>query len=390
MAIFPQSDEFRLLLLCVGRTADPTIRAEINRLTASPLDWKCVLRESKRHYVAFLLLSTLGELNALVPGDLLDDLKRISMKTAANNLRFRHELIKVVGALERVGVELMLLKGAALVQVLNVGLSSRPMGDIDVLVREKDFQAFRATLYELGYRLPYELPCLTDRELPRYAHFFDQIKFRGSNGIKIDTHFRLLNMGMPSVDEESVWERAVKAPMGDVSVFVPSPEDMLLHLCFHSNHHLFCRIYFFSDVARILERYAGELDWQYLSRVVERRRMKASVYHALLLTKELLGTPIPPDVLDRFRPTYIRRKLFECTWQRGLIGHARDSGFGSFEGPIYYVLEMDGFSDKLNFIFRSLFPPQEWLSSRFSLPRSKRLYARYLRELTTKSLRAKG
>ncbi len=129
---------------------------------------------------------------------------------------------------------------------------------------------------------------------------------------------------------------------------------------------------------------------EYLSRVVERRRMKASVYHALLLTKELLGTPIPPDILDRFRPTYLRRKLFECTWQRGLIGHARDSGFGSFEGPIYYVLEMDGFSDKLNFIFRSLFPPQEWISSRFSLPRSKRLYARYLRELTTKSRRAKG
>jgi hypothetical protein len=363
-------------------------KAEIKSLVESGLDWECVIREANRQRTVSSLyscLKTLGEND--VPAFVLNRLREIYVITTNDNMRREYELAGILRALEHKGISVMLLKGVALMQILDRHTASRAMWDIDILVREYDLCDIQATLHEFGYDLRKPLPNVTARGLVEYAHCFDQIKFFNKNGAEIDTHFRLLDMGDPSAEQPSAWERALPLRIDEANALVPCPEDMLLHLCFHANHHWFAKIYYFCDIAGVLERYAEKFDWGYLLEVAERRKMKTSVYYTLLLTRDLLGAPVPLGVLDRLETSYLRRKLFECVWERILVKYRSRLRRGNFGGPMYYILEMDGLRERLGFIVKCLFPSVEWLSLEFCLPQSKKLYFRYLLSLVMRCLR---
>jgi hypothetical protein len=185
-------------------------------------------------------------------------------------------------------------------------------------------------------------------------------------------------MGIPSIDDHLVWGRAIPIRIGNTCALIPSPEDMLLHLCFHANHHQFSKMYYFCDISEVLKCYADGFDWEYLLQIVERRKIKTSIYYALQYTKELLHIDIPLNILNKFKPNYPRRKLFECLWEKVIVRHQGRVRFGRLAGPIHYVLEMDRVTDKFRYISRCLFPPVQWLSHHFGLPESKKLYFKYL------------
>jgi hypothetical protein len=379
MTIFSQSHENGLLLSCTRLEIDDVLKDEVKRLLKFDLDWDHIIKTAFQNYVASLLYLNLRRLDEnRVPKDVLKRLKEICMSTAGRNMRFQYELLGILAALERKGVKVILLKGAVLIQTVYRNMCLRPMGDIDILVQEKDFHKVRSALCELGYESPKTLPDLAGRQLVEYAHYFDQIRFVHKNRVMIETHFRLPNMGIPSPEENSLWERALPIKVGHANALIPSAEHMLLHLCFHATHHHFSKLYFFYDIAEVFTHYADRLDWDYLLRTVERRNMETSIYYALLYTKRLLHLSISSDILNKFKPSYPRRKLFECIWEKGILRYQGRLSFGRLRGPIHYILEMDRVTDKFIYIFRCLFPPIRWLSHHFGLPESKKLYFKYL------------
>ena len=388
MLILPDSPENELLLSCARIGNGRDVKEEVERLVKSNLNWDYVVEKAHSHHLASFLYYDLSKLSEhAVPEDVLSKLKRRCAVTAARNLRFQHELVKILDALERRGISMVLLKGAALVQIVYRDLTLRPMADIDVLVRERDFRGIQTALHEIGYYSPSPLPNLTDKGLVEYAHCFDQVRFCRKDGVAIETHFRLLNMGSPTGEQPSVWERALPVRIDGVKGLIPCPEDMLLHLCFHANHHRFSKIYLFRDIAEVLSHYSDRFDWEYLLRVVDLRRMKASIYYTLLFADEVSRYRVPSDVLERLRPGYLRRKVFECIWKGLFIKCMNRLELHNLQGPIYYVLEMDGLREKLAFLAKSLFPPVQWLSVRFCVPESKTLYLRYLLTVLKRCLR---
>jgi hypothetical protein len=378
MDILSGSEEEAFVAACARLHVDESGEALISRLLERGLNWDSIPELAGTHYVATLLYNTLVRLRLDVPKSALERLREINIATASVMMRLQEELAGIARALDREGLHIMLLKGAALQQTVYRDEVFRPMSDIDILVQEDEFPAIGAVFTDLGFSTERPLPELTARELVEYAHYFDQIKFINERRVKIDTHFRLLNMGVPTPGEETVWGRAQEIQLGGAVVSVPSPEDMLLHLCFNANHHYFARMSYFCDIHEVHERYADAFDWDRLVHAAGRRRMSASIYHALLYTRRALGTPIPEAPLAELRPGAVRRKLYEVTWERVLIRKRRAWRLGSLEGPIYSFLEMDGLGVKLKFFFKCAFPPLRWLSCSFSEPRSMLLYVKYI------------
>jgi hypothetical protein len=241
---------------------------------------------------------------------------------------------------------------------------------------------------KLGFAPNPTLPDLEGRELVEYGQYFDQVKFYNDSRVKIDTHFRLLNMGVPSADEGEVWDRARLVEMEGVPVRIPSAEDMLLHLCFHANHHHFASVMHFCDIAETFRLFRDEIDWDRFLRTVRARRMAVSVYYALRYADALLGADIPGSILDSLRPPALRGKLFEIVWERMIVANRDRLDLGNLEGPVYYLLEMDGLPEKVRFIWKSLFPPLSWLASYFSRPASPNLYMRYASTISSRLFRS--
>ncbi len=381
--IFRDSLENRVLLTCARLKLQDIHRNELASLLSANPDWSYVLEHAVINRIAPLAYAHLNSASGPVPEYVLTDLKRSCQQIKIKNALLLDELSRIIPALASKNIKIMVLKGMALIDMVYRDPALRQMRDIDVLIREKDFEEIRRQLLGLGYNTTAELPNMSGVELVEYSHFFDQIKFKKISGALIDSHFRLLNMGLPQKDESMIWDRAVATNIAGVNVLIPSPEDMLLHLCFHTSQHHYSKISHFCDIHEALNL-SYDYDWDYIASVAGSRRIYPSIYHSLLYTGRLLKVNISQDVLDKFKPSYIRRKLFVFTWEKIIIRHRRRLNFGNLQGPVYYLLEMDGLKEKAAFIYKSFFPPLSWLACRFSLPKTKKLYIKYFSTLLMK------
>lgn len=350
--------EHRCLLLCVrasldGKPIDPDEIREV--------DWAILCDAARQHQVQPLVYEAfkLGGYEDRFPSDtrntLLLEYHRTGMRNEFIRQRIEHVLHEAAGK----GIEVMLLKGA----VLAFGTYARPelrgFGDVDLLVREEDFAGLREVLGGFEYRAT--LPVLRDRELPRYAHYVQQIRFHSRTVPPVEVHFRLLNMGVASA-REPAWDDAVTFEFGGAQVRHPSPERFLLHLCLHAQQHAFALLRLFSDIA-VWYR-SQPMDVGRFVALARRHHLATAAYYALTYTADLLGLPDSEPLRGRLRPPAWKRRLFERLWRDQQVRSLK-ALLGSMEAelPRVFLMGEAPLREKAVFLWNVLLPPARWLDS---------------------------
>lgn len=333
----------------------------------SPLDWDYICRKAEQHGIAQLLYSNLNRLETVdkIPTPVWQKLEKTFYNIQAINTVHYDELKKILQSFSRAGIRAMVLKGAALAEQYYKDIALRPMADIDLLIHEDEWVQARNILSGLGYAFHNICYQLSKNEIVDYSHYRCQIRCWKSY-VLLEIHFRLFNLGIVK-PEDNIWQRAQLAKIAGVDTLIPSSEDMLLHLLIHANIHKFYRLIWFVDVCQVLEKSHYKIDWQYIVDFMHHRKLTASGYCTLSLLKDTLGCGIPFDMLSEIKPSRMRKYLFDKLWNlqgaRKLSSSKRPM---HFEAPLFYLLEMDSFADKVEYIFRILFPPLNWLGARSS------------------------
>jgi hypothetical protein len=306
--------EERLLLECARTEIDAEGTRRAAALLRPTLDWQYVLDASIRHGVAPLLRDGLDQIGDLegVPGWFIDRLTELHRGSAARNARLFAILEEILVAMRREGVDPVGLKDIQLAVDVYSRPAQRPMGDVDLLVRQSDWDAASRALVRLGF-LP--RPAADVPYTRRYAmaqHFR-----RATDEIWIDLQWNVLQRewdmfgeGTFVYDGAEMWSRAATMDAGGFEIRVPKLEDMLFHLCLHLEGHLYCELILFCDIAELLRRRGDEVDWDELVALTRRYRAEASVYYVLLLTRQLLGVGPPEHVLAALRPRSFKGALF--------------------------------------------------------------------------------
>ncbi len=220
-------------------------------------------------------------------------LRTLRLKAAVLDL----ECERLLALLARAGVEVMLLKGAALRRTVYRESAERPMGDLDLLVAPGGMDAALEVLSAAGYELPPERLTRAYQE----HHFHAVLKHPG--GFLVELHWALSRRESPfQLDAVRFRQRAVDCPLSRGSVSrIPCPEDLLLHMASQNLEDDFSRLRRFVDLDRLIARYPA-LDWD---QVVGQARSGGLVHvlsYSLGLTHRLLDTPIPPAVRGRIQP----------------------------------------------------------------------------------------
>ncbi len=311
--------EDRLLLECcrVEVSADGAQRAA--SLIASGLDWDYVLEASIRHAVSPLLKSGLDQaaraeaIGGLVPPAVFHDLDVLYRGSAQRNRRLYAALAEVVGRLRGAGVEAVGLKDVQLAVEIYPEPALRPMGDIDLLILEEDYDVVARELARLGY-LP--RPSADVPYTRKYA--FAQHFRRPSDDVWIDVQWNVMQRewdvcgeGSFTYDGAGMWRDAVPMQRAGFELRVPALEDMLFHLCLHLEGHGYAELVLFCDIAELLRRQGGELDWDRVLEIARGYGAESAVYYVLLLTEQLLGAAIPADVMRSLEPTFFHGGLLE-------------------------------------------------------------------------------
>jgi hypothetical protein len=358
----------------------------IRLLSREPLRWNLLLDLAERHGTQPLLYQTLVGIEDadVVPSAEMPAWKQRFQLNLHKALFLSRELIRIVDCLSALGIEVLPYKGVALAELAYGDIALRHAGDIDLLIRPQDFPRIRETVRELGYT-----PHLTFLEAEERAYLKSgyECAFDGAAGPNLLEVQWAIQPSFYAVDfdMDALFQRAVKITVAGHSMKTLSSEDLLLVLSAHATKHVWGRLIWLCDIARIMALPA--LDWTWIASQAKALGIVRILRVTMLLANRLLGSTIPPAA---------QASVPEDSGALVLVDeiqtHIVDEAAFNVESLAYFRLMMhlrERPLDRLRFLQRlALTPgPSEWRAVRLPAPlfplyrlvRLSRLAARFLR-----------
>jgi hypothetical protein len=276
----------------------PDAKRRIEQVVSRGIDWPRLVRMADDHGVLPLLDRLVHQTCPdIVPPETRDLLRDF---TRSSELRCRMlllELFRLLDLFERQGVPVIPYKGPVLAAVAWGDTRLRQFRDLDILVHETDLPIVRALLEAHGYRL--DLPTLTRTQQWLY-HRANQYEFASAEGlIHIDLHWDVVPKGFPfSLASERLWLNLDPVSLPGRTVRSFAFGDSIQLLCVHGTKDGWSRLVWVCDVDRLI-RSRREVDWQGLLEESRAWRCERMLLLGLRLAHDLLGTPLPSDVMRR-------------------------------------------------------------------------------------------
>jgi hypothetical protein len=226
------------------------------------------------------------------------------------------ELLRLLALFESSQIPVVPLKGPVLAVSLYGGLASRISSDLDLLVRPPDTRRAFDLLCGAGYRLQTTLPGSPRNQPGDFPNKEDELLFDNpAAGIRVDLHWRLVPSYLPQPDEH--WGNLRSLTLAGRSVAVLCDEDLLLFLCLHGAKHLWERLGWICDVAKLVQS-RPELHWQRIFDQAGRARCRRFLLLGLEAANDLAGAEMPnhvaalcqADPAVKTRAQVVRDRLF--------------------------------------------------------------------------------
>ena len=358
-----------LLLDCLSFQTDKAIATRLEQLSLA--DWETMVRQSAKHGVTPLLYHRFRSTGTIahIPPEVAQELRRICLYSAERNMRRYHEFSRVLNALQKEGIPVIVLKGAALAEMIYENIALRPMADIDLLINSDYTWKADEILTRSGYEM--------DRSVllsERHMEWARSIEYR------YEIHLVEVHAKIPEIPNLNPWTNARSVRIGLNDTLILGLEDFLLHLCLHTLQHLspgpagLIRWY---DIAQFIEHYRDEINWDYVVRTTKEHAIEKDIYRTLRAVSEWFGVEIPLHVLSQFRSNgnailiddILRAERSEAQEPASLLSHISTiAGVPSNQSRIYHV-------------FRLIFPWRHYMIRRYSINSEKYLYLYYFARL---------
>ncbi len=290
-------DIYQLLLELLKPVSVPLNEGE--RIELDPAGWDQVFQLAAVQSVTPLLYDRLKGRGMLeiVPEEMRVQFKAEFRKNALRNLALYSELSRISKAFEAEGIPILLLKGAHLARGVYETAGLRVVGDLDLLVPRQDMLRSAELIQSIGYDGSH---VFTEDWINSFKHLPEFVK-RGSFE-KVELHSTIDDFKKATTFKIDVfWDESVPANVDETGLLALSPENLILHLCFHNAYsHLFeFSLRPYCDLQTVIARCKDNLDWD---RIVERAiewDWARGVYLSLRFAAECLAADVPPGVLQR-------------------------------------------------------------------------------------------
>lgn len=312
----------------MGKIASETQRAQRLLLAAlqapkelpslPPAEWELLLRVARRARLLGRLESDLAQAKLL--GD-IPPRAAAHLRAARNVIEHRKTLVawevnRILWALKGIQGSLILLKGAAYLLAGLPPARGRIFADIDLLVPQERLGEVEKRLVERGW-FKTQIDPYDDRYYRVWMHEIPPLRHR-ERGTEIDIHHRLLpRTSRLKSDPAPLF--AAAHPLTDPRLRVLAPADMVLHALVHlfleGDPDEGLRLRDLVDVHDLLGHFGQEPGfWKGLVPRAHQLGFERPLFYGLHHAQRLLGTTIPPEVLQGLEdtaPAWPTRKLMD-------------------------------------------------------------------------------
>lgn len=282
-------------------------------------------------------------------GDLLEHQHDAMLRA----LDLERRLLQILAAFEAPGIESVVLKGPAVAHTMYPDPAWRPFGDLDLLVRARDWRAACALLPELGYRRVYPEP------RPGFTERFGHTALHSSeDGAGVDLHRTLIGGAFGLwMDPDELFEHVSSFDLGGRRVLRLDDSALFLHACVHASLGYRPPLLLpLRDVAQIAV--GARLDHERLGEWGRRWRLGVVYEHALEAVSRILGVRLGLAESHAYAAAPSgrreRRALEAYTTER------RDRGAKALSS----IRAIPGIRGKAAYVGALLFPSREFLASR--------------------------
>jgi hypothetical protein len=290
----------RFLAACLDGSTERLSRFPAIALgSAESCHWEGLICAAAAELLLPSLHQRLGEAGVELPVEISDFLAEVEDLNRERNAQILGEAWAVAELLNRIGVEPVVLKGAAfLLADVYPALGCRYLRDLDILVPRAQLGAAAAVLERDGYQ-----PDTRDA-MARFRHHYPQLQRPragdGSSSAPLELHHSLGPgvSGKLLTGEELLRDSYVKEWNG-VRIRVPSPEHQVTHLILHSqlrhcySERIWPPLRAMYDLVMLNRHFGSRLDWEEVRRRFRTHRREPTLLLHLLQARKTLGMPLP-------------------------------------------------------------------------------------------------
>lgn len=357
--------EWSVLLAACSIVPTDQKQLHLRSALSSPVRWEELFALAERQGVQPLLYQALNAVRDAIPADRMGELEQSHQTNLHKTLLLARELIRVIHHLRSFDLDVMPYKGPALAEFLYGDVALRQTGDLDLLVRREQFSRVQQALSTIGY-FPQER--FSEPELQSYLKSGYECVFDGPAGrnfLEVQWAFEPRFYSV-DFDIDGVFERAMQVEVAGQEMKTPSPADLFLILAVHAAKHVWERLIWICDLARLMS--LPSVDWDSIASQAASLGVLRIVTCSMLLSNRLLGAPIPQRSGKWVVEKESDRRLISRLQQQIVS----DANF-NVESLSYFRLMMDlreRRSDRLRFVTRlALTPgPGEWKAVRLPTP----------------------
>ncbi len=364
-----QKTESELLFQCLGVGTGKVSVASLEQLSTA--DWDKVIRQSGKHGIIPLLYHRFKATGAMahIPTEIVGKLRNTYLYSADRNIRLYNEFSKALRILQNNDIPVIVLKGAALAELVYQNIALRPMADIDLIAKSEDLWRIDKVLSQSGYKSDAESLLLSKRHVQWVRHIVYTKKF-----VQIEIH-----PGIYELSDFDPWIKASPVTISSIDTLILGPEDFLLHLCIHLLDHLYIRdeptrLIWWIDIVEILKHYREKLDWDYVIRTVKEGQIEPAICRVLYGVSEWFDGNVPADVLAQIKSDNFAVSLDDILNKERIQNPVSDSLLSYMPS----ISSINSIRNKMYHIFRSVFPCKEYMIHRYSIAQPNRIHFAYL------------
>jgi hypothetical protein len=250
-----------LLMLAARAHCRPEHLQRLAKACSALSGWRGLVEYAEEQGLAPLFECYSKEAGLELPSELRIQLQGLALRHRWANQQLSAHLSQILAACQQAGIEVLLLKGAALFHLVYCEPGHRPMRDLDLLTSPQQARKLYSLLQELGYGND-------SVEAPGPLHHLPTLhKADGGLLISVEVHFSLYHASWhvrPPREELSSEPRPFDF-LGQTA-YTLGLEDMLWHVYQHAvNGPL--RLVSLADLVSLAEHFVGQIDWEKTRRI---------------------------------------------------------------------------------------------------------------------------